>query len=214
MNHLLLHDTAPTELYTLSLHDALPIFAAAVTDVKQSETSEKSLLRRALELCQVTDSPTRLVEALKMAESLTRDKTGAEVHLFSDGAAPGLSEIENKGLPLVYHLVGQRANNLGIVSLDVRPNPEDPAQRAIFTSVANASPEEQKTEIELRFDDQLLETKALTIPPTNTAPVVFLATQPRDGVFSVRIAATDDLAADNQAAIASLLPQPGRVLLV
>src|SRR5439155_1223243 len=131
------------------------LLAAAVTEVKQSETSEKTLLRRALESCQVTDSPTRLVEALKMAESLTRDKTGAEVHLFSDGAASGLSEIENKGVPLVYHRVGLRANNLGIVTLDVRPNPEDPSQRALFTSVANYSPEEQKTEIELRFDDQL-----------------------------------------------------------
>ena len=190
------------------------LLAAAVTEVKQSETSAKTLLRRALELCQVTDSPTRLVEALKMAESLTRDKTGAEVHLFSDGAAPGLSEIENKGLPLVYHLVGQRANNLGIVSLDVRPNPEDPAQRAIFTSVANASAEEQKTEIELRFDDQLLETKALTLPPTNTTPVVFLASQPRDGVFSVRLTARDDLSADNQASMVSVLPQPIKVLLV
>src|SRR5439155_24181887 len=190
------------------------LLAAAVTEVKQSETSEKSLLRRAMESCQVTDSPTRLVEALKMAESLTRDKTGAEVHLFSDGAAPGLSEIENKGLPLVYHLVGQRANNLGIVSLDVRPNPEDPDQRAIFTSVANASPEEQKTEIELRFDDQLLETKALTLPPTNTTPVVFLASQPRDGVFSVRLTARDDLSADNQASMVSVLPQPIKVLLV
>src|SRR6266540_4499144 len=139
------------------------LLAAAVTEVKQSETSEKSRLRRALETCQVTDSPTRLVEALKMAESLTRDKTGAEVHLFSDGAAPGLSEIENKGLPLVYHLAGRRADNLGIVSLDVRPNPEDPRQRAIFTSVVNYSPEEQKTEIELRFDDQLLESKPLTL---------------------------------------------------
>src|SRR5437867_2523780 len=190
------------------------LLAAAVTEVKQSETSEKSLLRRAIESCRVTDSPTRLVEALKMAESLTRDKTGAEVHLFSDGAAPGLSEIENKGLPLVYHLVGQRANNLGIVSLDVRPNPEDPAQRAIFTSVANDSPEEQKTEIELRFDDQLLETKALTLPPTNTTPVVFLASQPRDGVFSVRLTARDDLSADNQASMVSVLPQPIKVLLV
>ena len=190
------------------------LLAGAVTEVKQSETSEKSLLRRAIESGQVTDSPTRLVEALKMAESLTRDKTGAEVHLFSDGAAPGLSEIENKGLPLVYHLVGQRANNLGIVSLDVRPNPEDPGQRAVFTSVANYSPEEQKTEIELRFDDQLLETKPLTIPPTNTTPAVFLATQPRDGVFSVRITARDDLAADNQASIVSLLPRPVKVLLV
>src|SRR5437879_3457379 len=188
--------------------------AGAVTEVKQSETSAKSLLRRALESCRVTDSPTRLTEALKMAESLTRDKTGAEIHLFSDGAAPGLSEVENKGLPLVYHRVGQRANNLGIVTLDVRPNPEDPGRRAVFTSVANYSPEEQKSEIELRFDDQLLETKSLTIPPTNTTPVVFLATQPRDGVFNVRITVQDDLAADNQASIVSLLPQPVRVLLV
>jgi Ca-activated chloride channel homolog len=60
----------------------------------------------------------------------------------------------------------------------------------------------------------LIETKALTIPPTNTAPVVFLASQPRDGVFSVRLTAKDDLAADNQASVVSLLPQPIRVLLV
>jgi len=190
------------------------LIAGANTVVKQSETSEKALLRRAIQACQVTDSPTRLTEALKMAESLTRDKTGAEVHLFSDGAASGLSELENKGVPLVYHRVGQRANNLGIVTLDVRPNPEDPSQRAIFTSVANPSPEEQKTEIELRFEDQLLETRPVTIPPTNTTPVVFLASQPRDGIFSVRLTAKDDLAADNQASIVSLLPQPVKILLV
>ncbi|PYM16782.1 MAG: hypothetical protein DME18_00670, partial [Verrucomicrobia bacterium] len=65
-----------------------------------------------------------------------------------------------------------------------------------------------------RFDDQLLETKPLTIPPTNTTPAVFLATQPRDGVFSVRITARGDLAADNQASIVSLLPRPVKVLLV
>ncbi len=190
------------------------LLAAAVTEVKQSETSDKSLLRRALQSSRVTDSPTRLNEALKMADSLTRDKTGAEIHLFSDGATPALSDFENKGLPLVYHRVGQRANNLGIISLDVRPNPEDASQRAVFTSVANASLEEQKTEIELRFEDQLLETKSLTVPPTNTTPVVFVATQPRDGVFRVRITAADDLAADNQASIVSLLPQPVKILLV
>src|ERR1051325_913098 len=190
------------------------LLAGAVTEVKQSETSEKSSLRRAIQSSQVTDSPTRLNEALKMAESLTRDKTGAEIHLFSDGAMPALSDFENKALPLVYHRVGQRANNLGIVSLDVRPNPEDPNQRAIFTSVANSSSEELTTEIELRFDDQLLETKSLSVPPTNTAPVVFLALQPRDGVFSVRVTAKDDLAVDNQASSVRLLPQPVKVLLV
>src|SRR5205814_10241437 len=105
-------------------------------------------LRRAIVSGKATNSAARQNEALKMADPLTRDKTGAEIHHFSDGATPALSDFENKGLPLVYHRVGQRANNLGIISLDVRPNPEDPSQRAVFTSVANSSPEEQKTEIE------------------------------------------------------------------
>ena len=87
------------------------------------------------------------------------------------------------------------------MSLEVRPNPEDTAQRAVFTSVANYSPEEQKTEIELRFDDQLIETKALTLAPTNTTPVVFLASQLAKFITGVhrsqsrswRYAAGDDL---------------------
>jgi len=188
--------------------------AGASTEVKRSKTSEKSALRRAIQDCVVTDSPTRLNEALKMAESLTRDNNEAEVHLFSDGAAPGMKELENKGLRLVYHQVGRSANNLGVVTLDVRPNPEEPSQRAIFTSVANFSAEEKKTEVELLFDGALIETKPLTIAPTNTTPAVFLAAQPRDGVFTVRITAKDDMPADNQASIVSLLPQPVKVLLV
>jgi hypothetical protein len=162
----------------------------------------------------VTDGPTRLTEALKMAESLTRDNNEAEVHLFSDGAAPGMKELENKGLRLVYHRVGQRANNLGLVSLDVRPNPEDAQQRAIFAAVANASAAERQADLELSFDGQLLETRTITLPPTNTTSVVFLAAQPYDGVFRLRLVSPDDMPSDNQATILSLLPQPVKVLLV
>ena len=43
---------------------------------------------------------------------------------------------------------------------------------------------------------------------------MFLASQPRDGVFTVRLTAKDDLAADNEASIVSLLPKPVKVLLV
>src|SRR4051794_8584170 len=98
---------------------------AGTTEVKQSATGNKAALRRALQSCAATDGPTHLTEALKLAETLTRDRKEAEVHLFSDGAVSDLSEFENKGLNLVYHPVGQRANNLGIIALDVRPNPEE-----------------------------------------------------------------------------------------
>src|SRR5437879_3363464 len=101
--------------------------AAANTEVKQSATSDKTALRRALQNCAATDSPTRLVEAFKLAETLVKDRSDAEIHLFSDGAVANLGEFENKNLPLIYHKVGEGCNNLGIVSLDVRANPENKA---------------------------------------------------------------------------------------
>lgn len=188
--------------------------AGADTEVKQSATSEKTALRRALQACVCSDGPTRLASALRMADSLVRDRKGAEIHLFSDGAVPDLSEFENKGLPLVYHRVGRSSNNAGITALDVRANPENARQRAVYVSVANFASNAVQTDLELLLDNQLLETKPISIGPGETSPQVFLASQSRDGVFTVRLAATDDLAADNQASIVSLLPKPVKVLLV
>jgi hypothetical protein len=191
--------------------------AGANTEVKQSATTQKAALRRALQACVCSDGPTRLVPALKMAESLVRDldpKTDPEIHLFSDGAVPELTEFENKALPLIFHRVGKGANNLGITALDVRSNPEDARQRAVYASVANFSTNRQQTELELLLDNRLLETRPITIPAGETSPQVFLATQPRDGVFTVRLTAKDDLPVDNQASIVSLLPKPVKVLLV
>ena len=191
--------------------------AGANTEVKQSATSEKAALRRALQACVCSDGPTRIVPALKMAESLVRDldpKTNPEIHLFSDGAVPELNEFENKALPLVYHRVGTSANNLGITALDVRSNPEDSSQRAVYVSVANFSTNSVETDLELSLNDRLVETRPLTIPAGETSPQVFLAKQSRDGVFTVRLTAKDDLAVDNQASIVSLLPKSVKVLLV
>src|SRR5712672_169891 len=188
--------------------------AGANTEVKQSATSEKAALRRALQACAVSDGPTRLIPALRMAESLVRDQRNAEIHLFSDGAVPELSEFENKALPLVYHRVGKSSENLGIIALDVRSNPENPKERAIYASVANYSTNSQQTELELLLDDKLIETRPINVPANETSPQVFKAEQARDGVFTVRITAKDDLAADNQASIVSLLPKPAKVMLV
>jgi Ca-activated chloride channel family protein len=193
------------------------LVAAANTEVKQSATSDKGALRRAIEGARAMDSPTRLREALQLAETLVKnqaDKDNPEIHLFSDGAIPSLAEFENKNLPLIYHRVGVAANNLGIASLDVRANPDNLAQRAIFTSVVNSSTNAQVTDIELRFADAVVESKTITVPGTNTLPLVFVANQPRDGIFTVKLGGNDDLAADNQASVVSILPRPIKVLLV
>ncbi len=188
--------------------------ASANTEVRQSPTSEKSALRRAIEAAQATDSPTELGEALKLAQTLIQNNAKAEVHLFSDGASPNLAEFENKGLPLIYHQSGTRGVNLGIVNLEVRQHPENPAQRAVFTTVANMSTNQQQAQVELRFGETLLEVKAIALEPKQSVPVVFVANQETDGVFTVNLVARDDLAADNTASAVSLLPHPVKVLLV
>jgi Ca-activated chloride channel family protein len=190
---------------------------AATAEVKQPETSEKSALRRAILSCAALDSPTRLVPALKIAESLVRDRgkeSNPEIHLFSDGAVPDMDEFANKALPLVYHRVGQGANNLGITALDVRANPDDASQRAIYVSVANFSTNTMESDLELKLDGQLVETKPVKVAPGEVSPQIFLASQTHDGIFTVHLTVQDDLAADNQASVVSLLPHPVKVLLV
>lgn len=190
------------------------LVAGAHAEVRQSATSEKAALRRAIEGARVTDSPTRLAEALRVAETLIRDRPDAEIHLFSDGAIPELAEFETRELRMVFHKVGKGARNAGIVAFDVKPNPEDPARRALFLSVANHGTDPVEARLELSFEGQLVETQPLTLAPTNTTPAVFIASQARDGVFTARLVAEDDLAADNVASAVSLLPQPVRVLMV
>src|SRR5882757_9582510 len=173
---------------SLANNDQMVILqAGANTEVKQPATSEKAALRRALQACACSDGPTRLVPALRMAESLVRDQHSAEIHLFSDGAVPELNEFENKALPLIYHRVGKTANNIGITALDVRANPEDARQRALYVSIANFSSNNVQTEAELLLDNRLLETRPIKIPAGETSPQVFKASQARDGVFTLRL---------------------------
>ena len=196
------------------------LLAAATTEVKQSPTSDKSALRRALQSCAASDSPTRLADALKTAGAFTFEKRGeeevtsGEIHLFSDGAAPDLDDLSNKNLPLVYHRVGSSGNNAGIVRIDARSHPENPAQRAVFVAIANLSTNARQTDVELLFEGQLLQTRPLTLAPTNTQVQIFAAPQDHDGVFTVRLTEPDDLAADNQASIVSFLPTPLKILLI
>jgi hypothetical protein len=196
------------------------LLAGASAEVRQSPTRDKGALHRALDACRASECSTRLAEALQTAAAFTYDKRGeeqvvsGEIHLFSDGAAPDLAGLANRNLPLIYHKLGRAAHNLGIVSLDVRTSPENPADRAVFAGIANASPSAWPAEVELRFNDRLVELKPVEVPATNTTAVMFLARQEVDGVFTVRITTRDDLALDNEASLFSPLPRPAQVRLV
>lgn len=196
------------------------LLAAGTTEVKQSPTTDKAALRRAIQSCQPGDTPTRLAEALRIASAFTFEKRGeeevafGEIHLFSDGAAADLNELAHENLPLVYHRLGERGNNAGVVALDVRAHPENPAQRAVFAGVFNASSNPMPAQVDLTFEGQLVETRAVELAPRATEPLVFSITQGTDGLFGLRLRVQDDLAVDNEATILSLMPLPAKVLLV
>jgi len=196
------------------------LLAGPSTEVKQSPTSDKGALRRAIETSTPSEAAAGLADALKTAGAFTYEKRGeeevtsGEIHLFSDGAIPALTELENKNLPVIYHRIGQANDNAGIVSMEVRANPENPKERAVFVAVANFSTNRLAGELQLRFEDNLVQTKPVDLAPTNTVPIVFIAPQARDGVFTVRLLVDDILTADNEASAVSLLPQPVKVLLV
>ena len=193
------------------------LLASAHTEVKQSATTDKVALRRALATCVAMETPTRLAEAFKLAETLVKNRPeseGPEIHLFSDGAASGLDDFQNKNLPLVYHRYGKHSENAGITAIDVRANPANARERALFATIANLSTNARAVELELSFGNDVVETRTVSLSGTNTQPLVFVAPQNQDGVFTLRIKNEDALAADNRASIVSLIPQPARVLLV
>ncbi|MBI3867600.1 MAG: VWA domain-containing protein [Verrucomicrobia bacterium] len=199
---------------------AMILLAGAVTQVKQSPTRDKAALRRALDSCAASDSGTRLAEALQTAAAFTYEKKGeetrvsGEIHLFSDGASVDLGELANKNLPLIYHRVGGEGRNLGIVSMDVRADPEDPTRRLVLANVFNASASRELAQVELLFSNQVVEAKSVEILPTNSAAALFSLKQPGDGVLTVRLLAPDDLAVDNSASTYSFLPRPVSILLL
>ncbi len=184
------------------------------TEVKQSATSEKAALRRALRGCAAEDAPTRVLDALKLAETLVQGVADAEIHLFSDGAIDDLSELARARLPLAFHRVGVRGDNAGIVALDVRANPDNPLQKAVYAAVLNSSAQARSIPVELLFNQEPLDSKTIQLQPGETAPVVFVAAPGRDGVFTVRLKVEDDLAADNEAYAPSVQPKPVKTLLV
>ncbi|MBI1177528.1 VWA domain-containing protein [bacterium] len=185
----------------------------AITEVKQSKTSEKAALRRAINDYKPTDSITRLDEALRLAETLIKNEQDPEIHLFSDGAFPFPEGFETKPLPLVYHRIGVSSDNAGITAMDVRANPDNAAQRAIFASVSNASSNVISGRLELSFNGQTMDVKAIEMKPKENVGKVFVVDQKTNGVFTLNLVVNDDLAIDNQASVISLLPQPIKVLL-
>ncbi|HZT83407.1 MAG TPA: VWA domain-containing protein [Gemmataceae bacterium] len=147
--------------------------------ILQSYTSDKALLRRAVNGIGPTQRPTRIDEALGLADSLANPRrssddasvapAGAEpgkertyvpaegtpttLHLFSDGRFPDVPDFALGNLRAQYHAVGQPApdgtDNVGLVTLNAVRDDKDPTRLVVFASVRNYRKEEAAVTVEL-----------------------------------------------------------------
>lgn len=193
---------------------ALILVAGPQAETALSATSRVGPLRRAIQDLETTDGPAAVEDSLRLAKALIQDRVDASVHLFSDGALPEFETLENTEIPLVYHKVGSRMNNIGITSVDVRSNPENESERAIFASVRNYTNESVQANLEFYFEDELLDIQSLALTPTNATPTLLIYEQSEDGVIKLHLDHEDDLEADNDAYAVSRLRGKMRTLLV
>jgi von Willebrand factor type A domain/Aerotolerance regulator N-terminal len=139
----------------------------STAEIRQSYTSNREVLRRAVEAIEPTNNPTQIDEALSLAASLAnplfstedaavrpenpepgKERTyaaaegmQADVHLYSDGRFADVTNFALSNLQLTFHSPGVpeagNADNVGIVRFDAVRDEADPTRLQAFVRVLN-----------------------------------------------------------------------------
>jgi len=175
--------------------DMCLVVAGAPTRVAAPLTSDKSVLRAALGSVIATDCPARADEAVRLALSLIRGRTGGRVVVLSDGGFPELSAAGDVST-ISFVRIGESDDNVGIMALDTRPGPD--GRPLLLASVRNFSRVKRDCDLELRADDKLVDVQQFSLPARQEVSRVFSA--PRGAArIAARLDIEDALAADNEA---------------
>ncbi|MEO0483362.1 MAG: VWA domain-containing protein [Planctomycetota bacterium] len=178
--------------------EAMVIAFSASAQVRQTFTSDKDLLRRAIEGIQATDAVGELEEAfvLAKAHAPTRkyvdDRDGqvydlglsagvpATLHVFSDGRLADADRV----LPgpedtVVYHPVGATtSSNLAITGLRAERSFDTPENLSVFVGVQSTITQPATADVELLIDGVVERISTITLPPARVDPSLPVNTPP------------------------------------
>ncbi|UCH34491.1 MAG: BatA and WFA domain-containing protein [Armatimonadota bacterium] len=186
------------------------VVAGAPTRVATPLTSDKSILRGALNTIEATDGPARGDEAIRLALSLIRGRSGGRVVVLSDGGFPNVeAAADTEAISFVR--IGEGEDNVAIIALDARPGPD--GRPLALASVRNFAKRKHTPDLEIRADGKLADVRQLSLPPGHEVSHVF-PVPPGAQRVEVRLDVRDELAADNEAhLLASAGKQSSGVLL-
>ena len=147
----------------------------------QSRTNNRDLLRNAVRSIQPTQRPTRIEEALTLADSLANPTRSTEneasrppdeepgkertyvpvegtptaVHLFSDGRFPDVRDFNLGNLRIHFHLAGEpgpeNVDNVAITTCNALRDDTDPTKLRVFVGLRNYRPKAVETRVELEY---------------------------------------------------------------
>ena len=184
----------------LSTGDQATIIQAGVqTRVVAPLTADKSTLKNAINRAAPQDSTCDLREAIVLATALLRDKKATQIYVLSDGAVPPINDLSVGKTGVQFVKIGQGKNNLGITAMDVRRGYGQNSTPEIFVTVHNFSDTDRKIELELAHNNNLVVVRPMTIKAGAQASELFTPTNFKEGLFSARFDAGDDLATDDVA---------------
>jgi len=177
--------------------------------VLASATSDRVLLRRALEGVAPTNGPADWENGFALAAAGLAGVQDVSVVIISDGALP-------QALPALpgqvrFVGVGGGGDNLAIVALATRGGPAGPQA---FLRVVNYGDVDAEPLVEFFANGVLFDARRLSVPAHSSAGLT-LTDLPYDvQVLQARLAVEDALPLDNTAWTVHVSPVSGRVLLV
>lgn len=171
--------------------EAMVISFSTTAEVRQQFTSDKGLLRAAIEGIDATDAPSLLDEAMRLARAhaprrrlteVAADGTtetdmeieglyqgvGSTIHLYSDGALPDADEVLPASTDtVVYHAIGREdAANAGITSVRAQREYESPDELAIYVAIESTGRTPRTVDVQLSLADRdVLGIQTVTLPP-------------------------------------------------
>ncbi len=166
--------------------EAMVISFDVGASVIQNFSSDKRLLKEAIESIEPTDAPTSIDEAFKLAKAYTGTQKfedqiqedigfvpsaeGAIIHLFSDGRIPDADKVatsvEDK---VVYHVIGtEDAPNVGIAALQVQRAFNDASKLSIFVSLQSTARERRNCDVQVAIDEQIVKVMTVPVPPATS----------------------------------------------
>ncbi|MGE5216978.1 MAG: VWA domain-containing protein [Chloroflexota bacterium] len=163
---------------------------------------------------EATDAPGRVKEAILFAHAFLKRGSPDRVAVISDGAFAGAEEFAKPAAQLRFIKVEGGKDNVGIVGLQARRQPEHPASAEIMVHVKNFTDHTVRAPLELTLDGKPLARREIELGARDRRVLIIPYDGALDGRLLARLQIDDDFATDNQAYLTLADQAPLRVLYV